>query len=309
MIALIPTALLLSCASFQPQPANSGLQIALTIDDLPLHGPYPPGDTPDSVAAGVSAAIAHLPAYGFVNAHWIGDRPDTAHVLTAWRARGLRLGNHGWMHRHLSEMSIEQFEDELLKNEPVLAETSAGTDWRWFRYPFLDEGKDDSQRTAARAILAKHGYRIAAVTMDFSDWAWTAPFARCSAARNDKAVAELERTYLQAATEGIAFARQLSEKLYGRDIPYVVLLHESPFEARMLPRLIDLYRSAGFRFVGLPDAERDPAYADQVDPKLAAEPKGLEGKAIARGIALPQRSDFSAALAAICPGGPTATTP
>jgi len=145
--------------------------------------------------------------------------------------------------------------------------------------------------------------------MDFSDWAWTAPFARCSAARNDKAVAELERTYLQAATEGIAFARQLSDKLYGRDIPYVVLLHESPFEARMLPRLIGLYRSAGFRFVSLPDAERDPAYADQVDPKLTAEPKGLEGKAIARGIALPQRSDFSAALAAICPGGPTATTP
>ena len=145
--------------------------------------------------------------------------------------------------------------------------------------------------------------------MDFSDWAWTAPFARCIAAKDKKAVAELERTYLQAASEGIAFARELSSKLYDRDIPYVVLLHESPFEARMLPRLIALYRSAGFGFVGLPDAERDPAYADQINPLLSAEPKGLEGKAIARGIALPSRTDFSARLAAICPGGPTVSTP
>ena len=77
----------------------------------------------------------------------------------------------------------------------------------------------------------------------------------------------------------------------------------------MLPRLIALYRSVGFRFVGLPDAERDPVYADQINPSLPAEPKGLEGKAIALGIALPSRTDFSARLAAICPGGPTVSTP
>jgi len=206
-------------------------------------------------------------------------------------------------------MTVGQFEDELVRNEAILAQTSEGTDWHWFRYPFLDEGMDEQQRAAARAILAKHGYKIATVTMDFSDWAWTAPYARCSAAKDDKAIAELERMYVQAATEGMAFARQLSREVYGRDIPYVVLLHESPFEVRMLPRLIALYRSAGFRFVSLPDAERDPAYADQTNPSLPAEPKGLEGKAIARRIALPARTDFSAALAAICPGGPVASIP
>jgi peptidoglycan/xylan/chitin deacetylase (PgdA/CDA1 family) len=306
-LLLLCTALA-SCVSVPQQP-TSKLQIALTIDDLPLHAPYPPGDTPDSVAAGVSGALKGLPAYGFVNAHWVADRPDTASVLPVWRAAGLSLGNHGWTHRHLSEMSVDQFEDELVRNEAVLARTSGGSDWHWFRYPFLDEGKDEQQRAAARAILAKRGYKIAAVTMDFSDWAWTAPYARCSAAKDDRAIAELERMYVQAATEGMAFARQLSREVYGRDIPYVVLLHESPFEARMLPRLIALYRSAGFRFVSLPDAERDPAYADQTNPSLPAEPKGLEGKAIARGIALPARTDFSAALAAICPGGPTASIP
>jgi hypothetical protein len=115
--------------------------------------------------------------------------------------------------------------------------------------------------------------------------------------------------YLKAAREGIAYSRELSRKLYGRDIPYVVLLHDSAFEARMLPRLIQFYRSEGFRFVSLADAERDPTYADQIRPNLPAEPKGLEWKAIDLGISLPGRTDFAPALAAICPGGPSAPLP
>jgi peptidoglycan/xylan/chitin deacetylase (PgdA/CDA1 family) len=306
--AILVALALASCAT--PQ-ARGPLELALTIDDLPVHGPIPAGETPQSVANGVIAALtrARVPAYGFVNARWTEQQPDTLDALRAWRAASLPLGNHTWAHRHLGEMSIREFEDELARDEPVLERLSGSSDWRWFRYPFLDEGKDDGQRAAARKVLAARGYKIAAVTMDFSDWAWTAPYARCRAAHNEQAIAELERMYLQAAGEGIAFSRELSRKLYRRDIPYVVLLHDSAFEVRMLPRLIELYRAAGFRLVSLPKAESDPVYADQLNPAAAAEPKGLEMKAIARGIALPARTDFGPALAAICPGGPTASTP
>ncbi len=299
---------LTSCAT--PQ-ARQPLELALTIDDLPVHGPIPAGETPQSVANGIIAGLknARVRAYGFVNARWTEQQPNTFEALKAWRAAGLPLGNHTWAHRHLSEMSLGEFEDEVARDEPVLERLSQSSDWRWFRYPFLDEGKDEAQRAAARKVLAARGYKIAAVTMDFSDWAWTAPYARCRAANNGQAIAELERLYFQAAREGIGFSRELSRKLYGRDIPYVVLLHDSAFEARMLPRLIGLYRAAGFQLVSLPRAESDPAYADQVNPGSDAEPKGLEGKAIARGIALPSRTDFAPALAAICPGGPSASTP
>jgi peptidoglycan/xylan/chitin deacetylase (PgdA/CDA1 family) len=295
-----------SCATPQPRPQ---LELALTVDDLPVHGPIPAGETPKSVANGIIAAFtnAHVPAYGFVNAHWTVEQPETLNALKAWRAAGLDLGNHGWAHRHLNEMSGAEFERELARDEPVLQ--PFGGDWHWFRYPFLDEGKDAAQHAAARRVLANHGYKIAAVTMDFSDWAWTAPYARCRAAGDERAIRRLEEMYLRAAREGIAYSRELSRTLYDRDIPYVVLLHESAFEARMLPRLIALYRSAGFRFVSLPKAERDPVYADQANPAASPEPQGLEGKAIARGIAPPQRTDFAPALAAICPGGPTAPTP
>lgn len=299
---------LASCAT--PHPTVRP-EIAVTIDDLPVHGPIPNGETPQSVARGVIAALtaAHVPAYGFVNAHWVADQPETLKVLEDWRATGLPLANHGWAHRHLSEMEVDEFERELVRNEPLLAQLGDGSDWHWFRYPFLDEGETAEKRQAARQVLARHGYRIAAVTMDFSDWAWTAPYARCTAANNRAAIERLDEMYLAAASEAIDYYRGLSHKLYGRDIPYVVLLHDSAFEARMLPRLIKLYRSAGFRFVSLAEAESDPAYADQLRPELPAEPKGLENKATARGMRVPERKDYSAELAAICPGGPAAPTP
>ena len=287
-------------------------QIALTFDDLPLHGPIPEGDTPQSVADGVIAAIAnaHVPAYGFVNAHWVADQPATLEVLKSWRAAGLPLGNHTWSHRHLSEMSIPQFEEEVARDEPVLQQLAGGTDWHWLRYPFLDEGKDPAQRQAARDVLARRGYKIADVTMDFGDWQWTAPYARCRAAHDEASIGKLKQMYLSAAREAIGYYRGLSNKLFGRDIPYVILLHESAFEARMLPQLIGVFRSAGFRFVSLPAAESDPYYAYRVHPELPAQPKGLDAAAIAQGLKLPNRTDYASELAAICPsGGPTTTVP
>jgi peptidoglycan/xylan/chitin deacetylase (PgdA/CDA1 family) len=289
--------LLASCAT--PQQPSARPEIAVTVDDLPLHGPLPAGETPVTVARGVIAALKaqHVPAYGFVNGHWAADRPDTKEVLDMWRAAGLALGNHGWSHRHLSEMTPAEFEQELVRNEPLLRVGSK--DWHWFRYPFLDEGWKSPKRAAGREVLASHGYKVADVTLDFGDWMWTAPYARCSDAGDKAAVAKLEQLYMQAARESIGYFRNVSHTVYGRDIPYVLLLHISPFEARMLPRLLALYREQGFRFVSLPAAEADPVYARDVDPRLPADPKDMEGKAASRA-PLPAKTDFAPFLDRMC---------
>jgi peptidoglycan/xylan/chitin deacetylase (PgdA/CDA1 family) len=219
-------------------------------------------------------------------------------VLRAWKDAGLALGNHGWSHRHASEMSAAEFEQELVTNDPLLKRFSTG-DWRWFRYPFLDEGDSPRKRSESREILARHGYKVATVTMDFSDWAWTAPYARCLDSGDKAGVAELERLYLQSARESITYYRQLSRTVYGRDIPYVLLLHISAFEGRMLPRLLQLYRDEGFQFVSLAKAEADAVYGDQVDARLPAEPQGLENKASAKG-PLPSRIDYQPILEGMC---------
>src|SRR4029450_8247951 len=58
--------------------------IALTFDDLPVHGPVPPGKTRCDIARSILAALAahHAPAtYGFVNAKGLEGVPTNAEFL------------------------------------------------------------------------------------------------------------------------------------------------------------------------------------------------------------------------------------
>ena len=133
-------ALLGSCVT--PQKTQR-LEIALTIDDLPVHGPIPADETPLSVTSGIIAALTHgrVPAYGFVNAHWTAEQPDTLDVLKAWRAAGLDLGNHTWAHRHLSEMALAEFDREVARNEGVLRSLRARATGGGFAIRFLTKGR------------------------------------------------------------------------------------------------------------------------------------------------------------------------
>ncbi|MGZ2411092.1 peptidoglycan-N-acetylglucosamine deacetylase [Sphingomonas sp. F9_3S_D5_B_2] len=283
-------------------PAQSAAhpQIAITIDDLPVHAPYPPGLTALQVNRQMIAALkaAHVPVTGFVNAVNVKDA-GTRQALREWRSAGFVLGNHTWSHPHLSEMTIPQFEEELTKDEPTLSKLGGRSDWRWFRYPFLDEGKDPDQRVAARAVLAKHGYRVADVTTGFSDWAWTPAYARCSAKHDGAGVAQLERRYLTAVRKSIVDDRESARKLYGRDVPYVLLMHVSAMSAHMMSQVLRIYRQAGYRFVSLAEAEKDPVYRAYTDLKLAPPPSRGEA-AKQRHVKLPAPPDYSATLAEIC---------
>lgn len=288
-------------------------EIAITFDDLPLHGPIPDGETPLSISKRVAATLrgAGLTnVMGMVNGRWTQTQPATIDALRAWRGAGLPLGNHTWSHPNLNQLTVAQFEQEITENEPLLEQLEPGGDWRWLRYPFLAEGDDPAKRSEVRAFLAAHHYRIAQVTMDFGDWQWTAPYARCVAAHDQKGIGELKHMYLQAAAESVTFYRGVSHQLYGRDIPYVLLMHIGALDSHMLPQLLALYSKDGFRFVSLAQAEADLAYRADTDPSLPSEPHGLEGKALARGMKLPPRTDFAARLNAMCAGsGPTTTTP
>jgi len=295
--ALVGAALLLCGAA--PHPKSPVPEIAITIDDLPVHAPYPPGVTPLAVNRQMIAALkaANVPATAFVNAVSVKDA-DTMQALRDWRSAGFVLGNHNWSHPHLSELTIPQFEAELTKDEPILAKLGGKSDWRWFRYPFLDEGKDQAQRIAARQVLARHGYRVAGVTMSLSDWAFTGAYARCKAAKNEAGSVTLERIYLESASENLAASATYVREAYGRAVPLVLLMHVSALSAHMMPRVIRLYRDAGYRLVSLPEAESNAAYAGYTNLALPP-PQAVEELARAKGT-LATAPDHTAEINAAC---------
>lgn len=290
-------------AKSKPASKAPAPQIAFTFDDLPEHGSLPPGETRIEIASKIIAALrdAHLPpVYGFVNAVWIQKNPVDAEVLKAWRDAGFPLGNHGWSHMNLNQHTLAEFEDDVLKDEPIIEPLMAGQDWHWFRFPFLAEGDTPEKHAGIRDFFLQHGYRVADVTMSFGDYRWNEPYARCKTKGDQQGVALLQKTYLEAADQSIDYYRQLSHTLLGRDIPYVLLMHIGALDAEMLPQLLNLYRSRGFKFITLPQAESDEFYRIDTDMHAPVAPDMLEGVAAQRHVPLPAQPKLEVQPEDVC---------
>src|SRR5262249_33296696 len=185
----VPLFLLLACGcASAPATAPSAppeIRVAVTVDDLPRHGPEAPGQ--DRLAlhqALLEPLVRHgVPkVYGFVNAG--RAQPGDRAALEAWVASGYPLGNHTAHHPDIGRVGIEAYLAEVDAGEPLLAELlGPGQErvWKVFRYPYLRQGTDVPSRLALRKALVGRGYRIAEVTIDFEDWAYNPPYVRCLA--------------------------------------------------------------------------------------------------------------------------------
>lgn len=249
----------------------AGQEVAITFDDLPSHGPLPEGITRSDVARSILATLkeAKIPEiYGFVNAGKLEKNPEDIEFLKLWREAGQPLGNHTYTHMNFNENTVAAFEENIEKNESILKTLMEGKDWHWFRYPYLWEGDTLEKRRAVRAYLKERGYRIAQVTMDFEDYAWNGPYARCMGKKDEKAIAWLKQSYLETASEYFALDQKMTQQIFGREIKHVLLMHVGAFDAVMLPQLLRQMKTEGYKFVTIAEAEADPAYLTDPDTAL-----------------------------------------
>jgi peptidoglycan-N-acetylglucosamine deacetylase len=245
----------------------SAQSVAITFDDLPLNGALPPNTTRVQLVQRVLTVLKRHqvpPVYGFVNAKRFEGIQDGAAALKLWVAAGEPVGNHTYSHIDLNKESSERFLSDVYLNEPVLELLSNGDDWRWFRYPYLREGDTLDKRRSVRAGLRERGYRIAQVTLDYEDYLWNSPYARCLDKADPTSVRWLRSTYLMMASQYIDAGRQTARLVFGRDISHVLLLHLGAFSDNILPDLLALLQQKGLKLVTLEEAEKDPAY--QADP-------------------------------------------
>jgi peptidoglycan/xylan/chitin deacetylase (PgdA/CDA1 family) len=250
-------------------------QVAITVDDLPSHGALPPLMSRVDVAKSILKALHeyHAPkVYGFVNAKELEQHPELMEVLKLWRAAGYPLGNHTFGHLSLNASSAEEFDQNIAADEPTLKTLMGRHNWQWFRYPYLWEGDTLEKRRAVRRYLHEHKYHIAQVTLDFEDYLWNGPYARCMEKKDSASIEWLKSSYMATAAEFIALDRAMANLVYGRDIKHVLVVHIGGFETVMLPQLLDFLRKQNFRFVTLPEAQKDVAY--QTDPDVALQDGG-----------------------------------
>jgi peptidoglycan/xylan/chitin deacetylase (PgdA/CDA1 family) len=243
--------------------AAAPVEIAITVDDLPSHGPDFSGIDRVAIAQRMLAALRKhgVPSvYGFVNGAKLEGHPERKAVLDAWRAAGFPLGNHSWSHPNPNETPLDKYLADIERNEPLLA--GYGGPWKVFRYPFLFEGDTPERRTQTAAWLRERGYRKADVSIDFDDWAWSPAWAHCVEKRDEIALGELRHTFLDASVRLLEQYRELGRALAAREIAHVLLLHVGAATADQLDAMLSSYEAAGARWVTLDEAQRDPIYAE-----------------------------------------------
>ena len=277
--------------------------VALTFDDLPSHGPLPPGVTRVEIAKSIIDSLRRHqapPVYGFINAKAVADKPEDLDVLKEWRAAGLPLANHAYSHMDLHANTPQAFEQDVLGNESTLQSLMGDQDWHWFRYPYLREGDTAEKHQSVLAFLEDRHYKVAQVTLSFDDYAYNDPYARCATKDDTAAVEWLRQSFLNRASESLTRGQEAARLLFGRDIKHVMLLHIGAFQTVMLSPLLDLLKQRGFTLVTLGEAQSDAAYA--VAPELTADWNGtlLDQLMRARQLRLPPGENVFEKLSALC---------
>lgn len=257
--------------------------VAVTVDDLPVHGSLPRGMT------WLGLAQTHLKvfesngvpeAFGFVNAAKLAGAADGGAALDAWRAAGHPLGNHTYSHMNLANApSLDAWIADVEAGEPAVASRMASADWRYLRFPFLNAGGE--RQKDALAYLHKRGYKVADVSLSFNDWAYTDAYARCVEKDDAAAIRAMKAEYLAGVDSAISRMKEQSRQVYGRVIPQVLLTHLGGWSAVTLPEVMARLNAAGARYVTLAQAQSDPAYSVQGGGSVITRTASLKGISLA----------------------------
>ena len=269
--------------------ASGATELAVTVDDLPAHGPLPPDMQRVPTAERIISALqGHgIRAAGFVNGGQLREHSERADILKRWLEAGFLVGNHTFSHLDINHVTAAEYIADIEQNEAILAEVAGGRWTRVFRYPYLHEGENAETREAVRRWLAAHGYTIAPVTVTFEDWAWNDAYARCAARRDAGAIAWLKHSFLEAAVSRLEWSQAVAEVTFGRPIRQILLVHVGVFDAVMMDDLLDAYGHAGVTMIDLETALADPVYQLKTDAGWHGESTFLPRVARERGVRIP----------------------
>ena len=225
-------------------------RIALTIDDLPFVSRYITQKQEGGTEI-VDMLLRHLlqndvRVTGFV----IGKNADEK-LLGKWHSGGHLLANHTYSHLQLSNISSDEFEKDVIKNEKILAQFLENNTEKYFRFPYLDAGKTAEQRNAALDFLYQRSYTIAPVTLDSKDYIYNEYFTEAWQNDDVKTMQYAVNEYWEYTKMVIEFRERQAIHFYGKPVGLIMLIHANRINSHGLDRMITSIKAMGYEFVSL----------------------------------------------------------
>jgi peptidoglycan/xylan/chitin deacetylase (PgdA/CDA1 family) len=247
---------------------RGGPAVAVTIDDFEIK------DTPLLSAQARHDAVLdaldrhRLKAAGFPTGKFI-DSEAGADALRAWSEAGHLVGNHSYSHSYFGGASPDALMQDVLRAEALLRRYP--TYRKLFRFPYLAEGRTIEGRDQMRALLRRHGYRNAHVTVDTSDWYVNARLLARLSQTPGADVAPYRRYYLDHLWDRARYYDDLARRVVGGPVSHTLLLHHNLLNGLFLNDALDMFRSRGWGLIDAAEAFEDPLYAREPDALPAGQ--------------------------------------
>ena len=251
-----------------PEPAPPpGRPLLVTIDDLPLAAGrlHPEPAERERITRGMLDVLARhrVPAVGLVTWSRVQDERDVG-LLRRWLDAGHELGNHSHGHLDYPRTDPEVYIADVEKGRAALAAVLAerGATVRFFRFPFLREGETEAKLEAMRAYLARSGQRNLPVTLDDQDWSFEEPWVEARLRGDEAAIARVAEEYHETLHAEIRAHEAAGDRLFGRPVPQILLLHAGEVGAAQWDPLFGWLAARGYRFATADEVLADPAFEE-----------------------------------------------
>ena len=243
-------------------------EIAVTFDDLPVVSTRQDPETWQDTTSKLLKTIGSekIPTVAFVNENnlYREGKLDEVRVglLRRWLDTGVELGNHTFSHRSLNAISLAEYESDVLRGEEIIRGLTRqhGKHLRYFRHPFLHTGRSLETRRQFESFLAAHGYIVAPVTIDNSDWIFASAYDKAHDANDSEAMKQVAAAYLPYMEAKLEYYEKQSTALFGREIRQILLVHANAINADHFGDLVAIMKKRGYKFITLNKALQDQAY-------------------------------------------------
>jgi len=230
-------------------------EIALSFDDAPKgNSGYYTGLERTEVLIDKLAKLEIPEVVFFCNSGKLEN--DSGRVrLQMYSDAGHLIANHTHTHPDLSRMGALEFIKNIEKAHDGLKDFP--TFVKWFRFPYLHEGRTEAVRDSVREARVKMGYEQGYVTVDNYDWHLD---RRLSDAIRDSLTTDIDKLreiYVDILWGAIQHFDKIAIETLGRSPRHVLLLHENDVAALFIDDLVNRIRENGWKIITPTEAYQD----------------------------------------------------
>lgn len=237
----------------------SAKEIALTFDDAPVSSTvyFETHERTNELIKKLKA-LNVPPVIIFANPCKRDDANSIIEQLKAYTTAGHIIGNHTCSHPRFDKVSFDAYVEDILKADKILS--SLYSVQKYFRYPFLNEGTDESVRNQMRDWLSRNNYRNGLVSIDNDDTIVTDRIIKAKEQGKKIDHKKVEKLFLKHILSAAEFYEKLAVKNLGYSPKHVLLLHEIDGTVLYIDSLVKELRKNGWKIISAKEAYEDPLY-------------------------------------------------